>query len=52
MIKEEEYLQTVSKTNVDFTPFIEVAINEVAFRDILIKQPLENKSITFTIIHI
>ena len=45
MIKEEEYLQTVSETNVDFTPLIDIAINEVAFRDILIKQLQENEAI-------
>lgn len=44
-MKEKEYLQTVSGTNVDITPFINIAINEESFRDILIKHLMENEAI-------
>jgi hypothetical protein len=45
MITEKEYLQAVSETNSDFTPFIDIAINERAFRDILIKHLIKNEAI-------
>ena len=45
MITEKEYLQTVSETNADYTPFIDIAINERAFRNILIKHLIENEEI-------
>ncbi|HEY4786614.1 MAG TPA: hypothetical protein VIH57_11220, partial [Bacteroidales bacterium] len=45
MIDEKKYLDIVSETKADITPFIDLAINQVNFRDILVKHLLHNDSI-------
>ncbi len=45
MMDEKNYLLTVSETKVDITPFFDIAINDGSFRDILVKNLLENDSI-------
>ncbi len=45
MITEKEYLQKVSVTNADLTPFSEITLNDSGFRNILIKHLTENEAI-------
>lgn len=45
MIDEQKYLQIVSETKADITQFVDLAINQDYFRDILVKHLLDNDSI-------
>ena len=45
MIDENKYLQVVSETNADITPYFDIAISQEDFRDILVKYLLETDSI-------
>lgn len=45
MIDENKYLQVVSETNADITPYFDIAISQEDFRDILVKHLLEIDSI-------
>lgn len=45
MIDEKRYLQIVSETKADITPFFDLAISQKDFRDILVKHLLDNESI-------
>jgi hypothetical protein len=45
MIDEYKYLQIVSETKADISPFFDLAISQKNFRDILVKHLIDNNSI-------
>jgi len=45
MIDEYKYLQIVSETKADISPFFDLAISQVDFREILVKHLINNESI-------
>jgi hypothetical protein len=56
MFEEKKYLDIVSETKADITPFIDLAISENQFRDVLTKHLLHNNAIniyyhSYMIIH-
>lgn len=45
MFDENKYLQIVSKTKADITPFFDLAVCQEDFRDVLVKHLMDNDSI-------